>query len=141
VPRRVDCACAEKRFPHPKTGDGRRLCGQADGGARLADCGHTSSNGELTSDEVGPAGRAARLGVACARSKFLAAPSEQELVLSVPGPTQRSELARKLQPRVIRRCPDESEAEVVGVLPGYLTGESSILRSLSGEGENPVGEG
>ena len=42
---------------------GRRLRGQADRGARLADGRHAGADRELAGDEVGTPGRAARLGV------------------------------------------------------------------------------
>ena len=43
--------------------DGRRLRGHADRGARLADGRHAGADRKLAGDEVGAAGRAARLGV------------------------------------------------------------------------------
>src|SRR4029077_3614617 len=53
----------------------------------------------------------------------------------------RSELARELQPRVIRRGANETEAEVVGVLPGHLADQGPVLASLSGKGQDAVGQG
>ena len=47
------------------------------------------------------------------------------------GSTRRSELARELQPRVIRRAADETEGEVVGVLPGHLADQGPVLASLA----------
>ena len=46
-----------------RRGDGRRLRRQADRGAGLADGRQAGADRELAGDEVGPAGRAARLGV------------------------------------------------------------------------------
>ena len=56
-------------------------------------------------------------------------------------PTSIGLLASELQPRVGRRCADESEGEVVGVLPGHLSGQRAVLSSLGREGEDSVSEG
>src|ERR1700758_5479515 len=57
------------------------------------------------------------------------------------GATERSELARELQPRVIRRTADETESEVVGVLPGHLADQGPGQAPLGGKGQGAVGEG
>ena len=53
----------------------------------------------------------------------------------------RTNSACELQPRVVRRCADEPEGEVVGVLPGHLSGQRAVLTSLGGEGQDAVSEG
>ncbi len=56
-------------------GDGRRLRRHADGGAGLADGGQAGADRQLAGDEVGPARRAARLGVVVGEPHALRRPA------------------------------------------------------------------
>ena len=52
----------------------------------------------------------------------------------------RTNSAREIQPRVIGRRADESESEMVGVLPGHFSDERAIL-PLRREGQYSVSKG
>jgi hypothetical protein len=56
-------------------------------------------------------------------------------------PTSIALLAREQKPGVGRRRADESESEMVGVLPGHLADQRTVLASLGCECQNSVCEG
>jgi hypothetical protein len=56
-------------------------------------------------------------------------------------PTSFGFLAREQEPRVGRWSADESEGEVIGVLPVHLASQHAVLSILGRKGQESVNEG